>query len=108
MLTLTKSNAQYVLEKLNARKTADPDPVLDRLISERKMLLNFRDNPAVQDGEKDVHTPKKDLILKITARGFGIERELIQQMFEEGRLSWERARELRGNIALLEAQLQTE
>ena len=45
-------------------------------------------------------------VFEVAMRGFEIERELIQSMFEEGRLSRETAKEMRGNISLLEARLQ--
>ncbi|MBN7773545.1 Na+/H+ antiporter [Clostridium aminobutyricum] len=108
LLKMTKSNGQFVLEKLKALKTADADPALDRLISEYEMITNLRDNRMAQDEEKGDKASREELILKITARGFGIERELIQQMFEAGRISWETAKELRSNMAMLEAQLQIE
>lgn len=106
LLKLTKSNGQFVLEKLNAMKADNADPVLDRLISEYEMVMNLRDNRMERDVEKGSHAPGKELIMEITARGFRIERELIQQMFEAGRMSRETVRELRSNIAMVEAQLQ--
>jgi hypothetical protein len=48
------------------------------------------------------------LVLEVAAKGFEIERELIQELFEEGRITWEAAKEMRGNISLLEAKLQAD
>jgi len=46
--------------------------------------------------------------LVLTMKGFHLERTFIQEMFEAGRISWGTAKEMRGNIATLEAVLQSE
>ncbi len=105
LLELTKSNEAFVLEKLYALKETDNNAVLERLISEQEMIMNLREIRMTQDKAEGNRAQNKELVLKITTRGFGIERELIQQMFETGRISWETARDLRNNINMLESQL---
>ncbi len=107
-LTLTQSNARFVLEKLQKIKTEAGDPALEQLISESEMALNIRGKRITEGAGEGGRGVREELVLKVALIGFRIERELIQQMFEEGRISWETARELRGNIAMLEAQLQAE
>jgi CPA1 family monovalent cation:H+ antiporter len=48
------------------------------------------------------------IILEVATKGFTEESRLVQQMLDEGRLSWKTAKEMQANITVLEAQLQAE
>jgi len=47
-------------------------------------------------------------VYAVAVRGFSIERELIQEMFEANRISRETAKRMRSDIATLETQLKNE
>jgi len=99
-------NTNYVLEKLRAKKTGENDAVYEKLETWYKL------SAAIQQGRQensDMHLETNaSLVSELALRGFQIERELIQDMYEAGRLSWKTAREMRGNITTLEARLQNE
>jgi hypothetical protein len=58
--------------------------------------------------KEDAHTDvAESIIYEVAAKGFHVERRLIHEMFEAGRISRETAKEMRRNIAALEARLQT-
>ena len=50
----------------------------------------------------------KNQVIRVAAKGFHIERVVIQQMLTDGRCSWETAKEMQANITMLEAQLHME
>jgi hypothetical protein len=79
--------------------------VLSKLISEFEMSNLFFKNINNRNDEKSLRNMDNDSILEMVAKGFQIERALIQAMFEAGRISRETAKEMRGNITALESQL---
>ncbi|MDR2734239.1 MAG: sodium:proton antiporter, partial [Spirochaetota bacterium] len=99
MDTLLDRNADYVLKKLRAKKTGGNDALYEKLESWYTLSAAIRHgrkgNPAVH---LETNTP---LVSELALKGFRIERGLIQDMYEAGRLSWKTAREMRGNIATL-------
>jgi len=48
------------------------------------------------------------VVYAVAVRGFSIERELIQEMFEADRISRETAKRMRSDIAALETQLKND
>ena len=106
---LTAANNKYVLEKLNAMKD-EGDGAVDKLISWYELSAQIRQNRDNNRGRAQPDISNLNInrssVFEIAMRGFEIERGLIQEMFEDGRLSRETVKEMRGNIALLEAQLQ--
>jgi len=98
-------NSMFVLEKLEAIRKPSNAKAVDKLAASYEMIAAFHKGLETESGDA---TKGKDeaLVYEVAAKGFHIERGLIQEMFEAGRLSWETAKEMRGNIAALEARMQ--
>ena len=103
--TIVEKNGQYVLDKLYDLRKSDEDIVVSKLISEYEMSLLLRKSMNNRNNEKPSAAADHDSIFEVVSRGFQIERDLIQQMFEAGRISREAVKEMRSNIAALESQL---
>jgi len=104
VIALAQSNKRFVIDKLRQMKTEENSSVIDRLI-----LLHETAAAGYQRVRSPLHPKAKDdLVLVLTMKGFRLERAFIQEMFEAGRISWSTAKEMRGNIATLEAVLQLE
>jgi len=106
VIALAQSNKKFVIDKLRQMKTEENSPVIERLIS-------LHETAAVGYQRVRKRSPlhpraKGDLVLELTMKAFRLERTFIQEMFEAGRISWRTAKEMRGNIATLEAVLQSE
>jgi CPA1 family monovalent cation:H+ antiporter len=104
--TLMESNNAYVLNKLKELQNTTHDPSVEELIADYEHTLPMRRNmdrqvPGTTPSEHD----KKGL-KNSTSLGFQLERDAIQAMFENGRISRETAKKMRNNIALLEIQLE--
>jgi CPA1 family monovalent cation:H+ antiporter len=105
---LMTANTRYVLERLSAIKDQQNSAMVEKLTAEFELsaaLIQSRaggHNPGARPGGQ------APLLDEVAAKGFRIERGLIQEMFEAGRVSWESAREMRGAIAALEGQLQAD
>ena len=101
---LTAQNARYVLDRL--KKDYAGSPAAEKIAAGYNATINVA--KAMRDQSAKGGRPHIDeaLISRIAAGGYQIERELIQQMYEEGRLSWETARRMRDNIVMLETKLQ--
>jgi len=107
-LELLNSNSLFVLTKLKEMRDDDNAEAVDKLISKYELISVVRDRRAGRV-EKDTDSESDDsLVYKVAARGFQIERGLIQEMFEAGRISRHTAKEMRGNIATLEARFYVE
>ena len=78
---------------------------MTKTLSGNRTKGNRDERGEEEGGQRHV---SRELLFRIASHGFQIERELIQQMFEEGRLSRETARNMRGNISMLEAKLYEE
>ena len=103
-MALMEANSKYVLDKLNELNPEENDAV-ERMISMYELIAASRRHRP-ENQILTVHYGEKDpLVLEVAANGFQIERELIQEMFENGDISWETAREMRSNIIMLEARL---
>ena len=103
--TIREENTRFILEKLHNMRNDKNSAATDRVIYLYEMLpalhqirSDIREKPE-PDREKD------NLVFEVAARGFQVERGLIQEMFEQGRISRGMAKEMRGNIATLEARL---
>ena len=101
------SNTQYVLEKLNEIKTPQNTNAVEKLIGEFELMsVLSRGRNHVRSG--NLGSMDNSAVHAIAARGFSIERELIQEMYEANRISRETAKALRADIITLEAQLQSD
>ncbi|MCL1983658.1 MAG: sodium:proton antiporter [Clostridiales bacterium] len=104
---IISSNAQYVIEKLGDAKNEENAQVVDKLAAEFELLsVISRGRNHARDGASG--SREEPAVLDVVARGFSIERELIQEMFEAGRISRETAKGMRADILTLETQLQSD
>jgi CPA1 family monovalent cation:H+ antiporter len=125
MAAILASNTRFVLDRLRAMKTAENEALLEKLgtwyelsfaarhIQLEKPSLLPETNVSLVLGGMDAADPCEpgwrslsDARVELALKGFQMERDLIQEQYEAGHLSWKTAREMRGNIAALEARLQ--
>jgi len=99
------SNTQYVLEKLNKIKNVENTAAVEKLIAEFELMSAVGKNHVTSDTRLSMEDSSVQAIIE---RGFSIERELIQEMFEANRISREAAKEMRTAILTLETQLQSD
>ena len=105
---LREKNIPYVLRKLNDIKNEENKAMVEQIIFFYEMMPAMRhDRVKMRD---DVHEDgvNSNPVFDVAAKGFQIERDLIQEMFEQGRISRKTAKEMRNNIATLEARLYAE
>ncbi|MDR3271671.1 MAG: sodium:proton antiporter [Peptococcaceae bacterium] len=128
---MLSENESYVLERLAAIRNAENESIVDKLVFEIELSQTVRINRSGRlngalrrDSGGDSATSETSNtcysavsadaahhfgdnadIAAVIARAFQLERNLIQDMFEAQRISWEMAKEMRGNIVMLEAQL---
>lgn len=112
METLRHLNNEYVLKLLQERKGTENNLAVNKLISEyerMEALLISRTYPPKdrqrQENETVSYAEKADENMDLIAVSFQLERDGIQAMFEQGRISWETAQKMRSDIALMELQL---
>lgn len=108
-------NNEYILKLLRERKKKDNSPSVNKLIAEyERMDALFKSRRGPFDNREEIHPSQEKQenygrrtadIGELLALGFQMERDGIQAMFEEGRISWDTAHKLRNNIALMELQL---
>ncbi|WP_099467165.1 hypothetical protein [Konateibacter massiliensis] len=105
---LYKSNDMYVLEKLKALD--EGNSLVKKYIADYELSLSIwsgheeKDDLKREEGlvnEENVTLNVEDIV----TLGFQIERNNIQTMYENGRISWETAQRMRENISLMEIQL---
>lgn len=106
-INLKKQCDLYVIEKLKAVTGNDDNLVIKSLLMNyefsSQIMQHMQEPSAGYASEED---SMESLVMEIASYGFQLERDGIQTMYEEGRLSWETARELRNNITLLETQME--
>ncbi|MBC1905177.1 Na+/H+ antiporter [Listeria booriae] len=97
--SLREKNAAYVTEKLNER-IGDMNPaVIWPLINENKRVAEqMRRDRVVPKSREKFEQQKKDVQLQAVQ----LERDIIQELFEKGKISRDLARELRQNLSLYE------
>jgi len=108
-IKLNEENVECVLNKLEGIKTEDNAEAVDKVISLYELTSSFR-RVHKPDTSGDLDRPAFDnnSVNEIALKGFSIERELIQEMYEAGGISWENANEMRNNIITLEARIRAE
>jgi len=117
-MTILYANSQFVLDKLKEIRNETNAKEVDKFISSYELssaALMGRGARHSEVTESLHHKDRnggnaegKESLYQVAVKGFQIERELIQEMFEAGRISRETAREMRGNIATLEARLEAD
>ena len=100
-----KSNTQYVLKKLDETKNKENAAIVEKLSAEFELMSSVSRRHVTSDGQYGMSDSAANTV---AARAFSIERELIQEMFELGRITRETAKGMRADIVTLEAQLQSD
>ena len=100
---LKEINERLMREKQSELHLSSDDPALQIIAAEHEKVVSARMGLIANDSEKMMHS-----VNEVAEHGFYLERVLIQQMMEAGRLSSKTAKEMQANIILLEAQLHTE
>jgi len=98
---IREANAGYIIEKLNAMKTVENASVVDNLVAFYNMVSQTHGEVGRRGGR--IKRADEGLVAEMATRAFGLERVCIQEMYEVGRISWVTAKEMRENIAMLEA-----
>ncbi|QIB68739.1 sodium:proton antiporter [Aminipila butyrica] len=100
------NNGQYVLMKLRELEGRQEDPVVVRLISEYEVSTMVRKRLFDKEHRPDNTEVPEDRIIEVAGNGLQMERDLVQEMFEAGRITWETARDMRRNIAAVASQFE--
>jgi len=98
---LYRANDFLVLQKLKQMRETDNSHLVSKYISDYEFSLSIQNS---RETAQDFESIEAVSVEDIAALGFQIERDNIQMMFENGRISWETARQMRKNISLLELQ----
>ena len=107
-LMLWHNNTGHVLEKLRQLLGAEDNAAVRKMISEYEMsvsILETRHGGGVR-GSHGENSASEESMKEVLAQGFQLERNGIQAMLEQGRISREYAKEMRNNIAALELKLE--
>jgi len=99
------TNTQYAIGKLNEIKNEENTAAVEKLTAEYELMSAVGRNHIKSDSRL---TMEDSSVHAVVERGFSIERELIQEMFETNRISRETAKEMRTAIFTLETQLQSD
>ena len=103
--TIREENTRFILDKLHNMRNSENNSAVDRVIYLYEMLPALHQIRSDIKGKPEQGSEKDKLVFEIAARGFQVERELIQESFEQGQISRAMAKEMRNNIATLEARL---
>jgi len=105
IVAILVSNIQYALEKLNGIKNEENKATVDKFSAQLELMSAVSRNHT----RRGIRGEMEDsVVYAIAVRGFSIERELIQEMFEANRISREAAKRMRSDIAALETQLKSD
>ena len=101
-LRSSKANAEYVLEKLEGMKKADPSAVVDAAIQKYQYYLSN----IQQNIDKNEGVPiDEDILTQVERRAIQIETGFIQDEYEKGNLSYSDSRNMKSDLALLSGHL---
>jgi len=103
---LLTNNSLFVLEKLHEIRNDENANAVDKLISSYELTAAFHNDSGWEKEKNANPEAAESIIYEVATKGFHMERGLIHEMFEAGRISRETAKEIRGNIAALEARFQ--
>ncbi len=125
-MEMKRKNNEYVLQKLYEKRDKEDSIMIERRIAEQeqmklllleRMVLPGDHNAKRKENSIEPISPsdrKKDLrdegatdMVDLISIGFQIERDCIQSMFEQDKITREMARKFRNNIALMELQIKT-
>ena len=104
---LKHNNDKYVLARLRQLSSNAETAAVRKVILEYELSLNAnetRQGGGMREGMNEKHGSEESM-KEVLARAFQLERDGIYAMYEQGRISRESAKEMRNNIAVLEAEL---
>jgi len=99
------SNTQYALDKLNGMRNEENKATVDKFSAQLELMSAVSRNHTRRGIRGEL---EDSVVYAVAVRGFSIERELIQEMFEANRISREAAKRMRSDIAALETQLKSD
>jgi len=99
---LYRANDSFVLQKLKQHRKNDDSHLISKYISDYEFSLSLQNS---KEAGQEADNEEAVSVESVAALGFQIERDNIQTMFENGRISWETAGQMRKNISLLELQI---
>jgi CPA1 family monovalent cation:H+ antiporter len=105
LLKLRETNDSFVIGKLKELQQTNDSSELKKLLSEYESDLLTISNMITMHDRRGNPEIIENAIAEVASAAFQIERDNIQAMFEAGRISREKARELRNNIMLMETEL---
>jgi hypothetical protein len=97
---LREINARQVRKQQRALHLKKGDPALDIIIKEHEKVMSARMGLLANNSENLANE-----VMEVAENALYMERVLVQQMMEDGRLSRRTAKEMQANIIMLEAQL---
>jgi len=98
-----EANEKMMNKKQRELNLASDDPALKIIADEHEKVLSARMGVSKTNSDDIIKE-----VYEVAENGLYMERVLIQQMMEAGRLSRKTAKEMQANIILLEAQLHSE
>ena len=99
---LYRANDSFVLQNLKQHRKNDDSHLISKYISDYEFSLSLQNS---KEAGQEADNEEAVSVESVAALGFQIERDNIQTMFENGRISWETAGQMRKNISLLELQI---
>ncbi len=108
MVDIRSANHVFVLEKLKELKTMRDTPVINKMIGNYELSLAAMQSGLHERGKPAETNISETSLADMAAVAFQIERDNIQEMFENGRISRETSKDMRKNISILEAQIKIE
>ncbi|MCL1806574.1 MAG: sodium:proton antiporter [Oscillospiraceae bacterium] len=106
LLNMQVINDRIMRKNLNALNIKKDDPAYAIIAAEHEQVMSTR--MGLTNNGNESAPGEAQMVFEVASGAFYMERVLIQQMMEAGRLSWKTAKEMQANLTLLEAQLQTE
>ena len=98
-LMIATSNTEYILDKLNELKKIEDTPAVQQAIDKYQFRLS---GLKYTNNTRNLKEINKTILAEVEERALEIERELIQDEYEAGNLSYEKSKELKANLAFLE------
>jgi len=103
---LEKINARMMRKTLRGLQISENDPIAAIIAAEHEKVVSTRMG-FKKEGDGNLIIDHR-AIHDVAANGFYMERTLIEQMLEAGRLTWKTAKEMQANITMIEAQFNAE
>lgn len=100
MMVIQKHNDKFILDKLRQLKETDSEPLIDKFINHYELMLSIHKSIGGVWRKSE-----RNSVDEYASIAFQIERDNIQKIFENGRISRQTAAKMRNNLLVLENQL---